>query len=1388
MRSLSLSVPFLLLLLLAIPSAGADELVTTLEFDAADLGITEHQGLHFLTLPDGVPTGPVGAPALPAVRKNVALPWNGLPGALEILSVETVELDESFLVAPMTRPRTVSGGEPLTDPFIRDPDYYGRDEFLPGTHGELIATWDLVGQRFAKIELNPVQYNPVTRKIRLATKITFRITWIEQQGPDQQVTYNLTEAGRADYKRHLESVALNPEAVSIPAFAGSSSRSLPSGQYEHVIITPQAFESYWADLVEWHTRKGYPSCVVTKEYIQSNYSGTDTAKIQSFVQDAHQTWGTRYFLIGADGGTSSLQVPYHERYLLGEYVPNDTFYADYNGNWVIDVHVGRASVTSTASVGQFIDKVLKYEQDPPSTSYANRAFFMGFDLDSSTPGEDTKVLIKNNDIPGTTAFQSEYDSESGAHINDVTSVLNTGPNLVNHIDHCNWSVWGIGSVNHGDHYYDSNVNALTNGWRLINWYSLGCLASAWDYGTSISETFMRRVGQAGVSFTGNTRYGWYNPGYANTLSSLYDIRWWHVLFTDNRYHVGETLSYHKNDYYPNSDYYKYIFTELNLLGDPAMRLWKLNPTALTVTGDDPIYTGSQSYSVNVKKSGSNVNGALVCLWKGSEVYKYGLTNSSGNASFTIDPATSGTMLVTATVQNALPYMGSVTVQAGGPPVLTGITPQHGPVAGGTSCTISGYNFTTTQATTVRFGGTPATGVNVVSSTLIICSAPAHASGLVDVQVTNENGSDQLLDAFTYHDAPDLTGVTPDSGPMAGGTAVTLSGSDFTSVGGTTVHFDGLNASGVQVVNDTTITCTTPAHAAGLVDVEVSNDFGNDVLSNGFTYNSPPVISSINPSQGPMSGGTSVTITGNHFTTSIDTNVTFGGHQASNVQVLSATQLICVTPSHATGPVDVTVSNSNGYATLPDGFTYYTSPLISSVDPNHGPLTGGTAVTVYGSNFTNSLDTQVTFGGQQATNVIVVDFGTLTCLTPAHGSGAVDVSVSNSFGTGLLVNGYTYEYPPQVTSVVPADGHVSGATSVTVYGSNFTSSLDTQVTFGGVSATGVDVVNGQTLTCVTPANPPGAVDVAVTTSNGTGTLPAGFTYHASPTISQIDPDNGTMAGGADVTLTGNHFTPGDTDVLFGGVSATDIVVVNATTITCKTPASVSSGPVDVKVQNFWGSDTVSGGYTYNPPPQITGVTPAVGLYTGGETVTVTGQHFTPALFTEITFNGLPATNVTVVDDTTITCDTPAQPVPDILNVALTNSNGTDDLPSGFECIPPQNQAPMNFMDKDTLDLYPGDLVRHSVTGAPGATYMLFLSIDGGPLNTPWGVMGLGIPMTHIWTSNLNAYGYQTVPILLVDVGIGFFNFYTHCIVDDSPPIWAVGGNNPNGSGSIMWGLH
>jgi predicted outer membrane repeat protein len=104
-------------------------------------------------------------------------------------------------------------------------------------------------------------------------------------------------------------------------------------------------------------------------------------------------------------------------------------------------------------------------------------------------------------------------------------------------------------------------------------------------------------------------------------------------------------------------------------------------------------------------------------------------------------------------------------------------------------------------------------------------------------------------------------VTPNHGPSAGGAKITITGTNLDEVNSVTV---GGGACASLTVTATTITCNTPAHNPGLVDIIVSNSNDSTTLTNAFEYEIPVTITGVTPNHGPSAGGTNVTITGNNF--------------------------------------------------------------------------------------------------------------------------------------------------------------------------------------------------------------------------------------------------------------------------------------------------------------------------------------------------------------------------------------------------------------------------------------------------------------------------------------------------------------------------------------------
>ncbi|MEM7164817.1 MAG: IPT/TIG domain-containing protein, partial [Planctomycetota bacterium] len=171
---------------------------------------------------------------------------------------------------------------------------------------------------------------------------------------------------------------------------------------------------------------------------------------------------------------------------------------------------------------------------------------------------------------------------------------------------------------------------------------------------------------------------------------------------------------------------------------------------------------------------------------------------------------------------------------GGGLSVSHVDPPFGFVGGGTSVIINGTGFQ--NGATVHFGGIPATNVFFSDDMHLTCDTPAGTLGPVDVTVTNPDTTVATLAAgFHYTDGSTAVfDVDPDSGPTAGGSAITILGDGFQA--GATVTIGGAPATNVVFVDVNHITCDTPPGPAGFVDVTVTNpDTTTATLFGGFNY-------------------------------------------------------------------------------------------------------------------------------------------------------------------------------------------------------------------------------------------------------------------------------------------------------------------------------------------------------------------------------------------------------------------------------------------------------------------------------------------------------------------------------------------------------------------------
>ncbi len=164
-------------------------------------------------------------------------------------------------------------------------------------------------------------------------------------------------------------------------------------------------------------------------------------------------------------------------------------------------------------------------------------------------------------------------------------------------------------------------------------------------------------------------------------------------------------------------------------------------------------------------------------------------------------------------------------------------------SGGRSVVIWRQSDTVIQTAAAEVSGTTGTWQTpvTVSATGGAPSPPGvslSADGITAVATwTRSDGTSRIAQSNTgilVGTAPSVTAVSPASGGTSGGTPVTVTGTGFLS--GATVSLGGSACTSPTVVSTTSITCSTPAHAAGAVAVTVTNpDTASGSLAGGYTY-------------------------------------------------------------------------------------------------------------------------------------------------------------------------------------------------------------------------------------------------------------------------------------------------------------------------------------------------------------------------------------------------------------------------------------------------------------------------------------------------------------------------------------------------------------------------
>ena len=425
----------------------------------------------------------------------------------------------------------------------------------------------------------------------------------------------------------------------------------------------------------------------------SQFFDDTAAHIRNFIKDAFINWEIEYVLLAGDGdgddvgGESGPKIiPARGLYAFtyeggtGDQIPADLYYAALDGNWnddeddkwgeypieadfLAEVYVGRAPVDSEQEVSNFVRKTIAYEKSPDS--YLKDAYMVGEWLGFGGPvqyatesKEEVRLGSSANGyttagFPDSFDVGTLYDSDGyNWPKSEVISIINRGTHLINHLGHsytlwnmklCNAPVWQEGPY--------CGTSGCTDVDNLVNTkycfiYCQGCYPGAfdnWEWVSGGMYTMSDSIGEHFVTSEHgafavimNSRYGFPLPGSTNGSSQRYDREFWDAIFGEGITNLGKANQDSKEDNIGLifTDYYRYCYYQLNLLGDPEVQIWTTREELISKVdniGDSVLPNNEITYTITYANPVTNpeLTGVTITDYLPDEV-DYDSSDPAGN--------------------------------------------------------------------------------------------------------------------------------------------------------------------------------------------------------------------------------------------------------------------------------------------------------------------------------------------------------------------------------------------------------------------------------------------------------------------------------------------------------------------------------------------------------------------------------------------------------------------------------------------------------------------------------------------------------------------------------------------------------------------------------------
>lgn len=602
------------------------------------------QGWRF-KLPDGLVSMTEGRPELPFVGCTVALPAAGTPAL--VLRSANFTLPGKYRVRMAPRPEFE--GENHVPPQPAAPGITFPEAQALVAHSGLWREMPV-----ASLQIYPFRTLGDGTLVGAASRLVVEV--VHAGAPTAWAPVTLAEEFRATAEATVANFRFVPTMV-------EPENNLDAPAIEYLVVANTPLASGVTALLDWRKRQGYVTELVTT-------TSTSQTTIKNLILTRYNQGKLKFVVLVGDYA----QIPYYS----WSSTYSDMWYACLTGgsspDLYPDVGLGRLSGTSTSVISHQVQKILKYEQNPPAGTWFTKTILTAHREQAPGKYVGCKMAIASGCLSSSAwTTYTQYGHQSGVTNDSVSGYINYGVGLVNYRGHGSTTGWANGWCSQSGEYNISRVNALTNGDMTPIVLNINCLNG--NFKSSCLQEAWLQAKDGAVASLGATMASYTTPNHD------YDKTLYSAIFCD-----GLTNIY--------AFYYKAIQKIISMGssgqtnarmywwgGDACTNLWGRVPYTMAVSHSATINTGSQNVQVTVKRGSVAVNGAKVCLYKGTEVFAVGNTNSSGVATLSVNPTSTGTMMVTVTAKDYRPYMGNIAVGAGQPAKYV-YNPSNTPTTGG----------------------------------------------------------------------------------------------------------------------------------------------------------------------------------------------------------------------------------------------------------------------------------------------------------------------------------------------------------------------------------------------------------------------------------------------------------------------------------------------------------------------------------------------------------------------------------------------------------------------------------------------------------------------------------------------------------------------------------